>query len=72
MGACLPIICFNADESWNFIKEHKIGIKVDSFEEIVDRWKEHTECRNNLIKCRLQFALENYLPRLEELYKKVL
>ena len=72
MAACLPIICFNADESWNFIKDYDIGIKVDSFEEIKKRWNEAREKRNNLIKCRQQFTLDEQMPKLEALYKEVL
>jgi hypothetical protein len=72
MGACLPIMCFNADESWNFIKDYGMGIKVDSFKEIIDRWPEQRECRANVIKHRMQFCLENYIERLEDLYQRVL
>lgn len=71
MAACLPVICFNADESWNFIKDYGMGIKVDSFEEIADRWAEHRVCRQNVIKHRHKFCLENYIGSLEELYYKL-
>jgi len=72
MGACLPIICFNADTSWDFIKDYGMGIKVESMQEIKDRWAEHRECRKNVIKHRMEFCLENYIGKLEELYEKVL
>ena len=72
MAANLPIIAWNADTNWNFIKKYKIGIKVNSFEEMVDRWGEVRECRKNLTKIRLSLALENYIERLEKLYEEVL
>jgi len=72
MAACLPIMCFNADESWNFIKDYGIGIKVESFQEIKDRWSEQRKCRENLIKHRMEFCLEKYIGKLEDLYKTVL
>lgn len=72
MAACLPVICWNADTNWNFIKKYGIGIKVNSFKEIVDRWKEHRECRKNMVRHRTKFILENYIERLEKLYQKVL
>jgi hypothetical protein len=72
MAAGLPIMCFNADESWRFIKNLKIGINVKSYEEIINRWSEHRELRKNIIKVRKEFAMERYIPKLEELYKNVI
>ena len=72
MAACIPIVCFNADQSWSFIKDAGMGIKVDSFEELKERWSEHRECRKNVIKRRMEFCLENYMDRVDGLYAQVL
>lgn len=70
-GACLPVVCLNADESWDMIKDIGMGIKVDSVEELADRWKEHRECRKNVIKYRANFVMERHAPKLLDLYRKL-
>lgn len=72
MAGCVPIVCWNADHSWEFIKDTGMGIRIDSLDELKQRWREHEECRKNLIKRRMDFCLENYMDRVETLYKEVL
>ena len=71
MAACVPIVCWNADEVWRFIKDTGMGIRIDSLEELKDRWKEHRACRKAIVAHRQQYALEAYLPRLESVYHQV-
>lgn len=71
MGACLPVVCINADESWDTIKDLGMGIKVDSIQELADRWKEHRECRKNVVKYRTEFVMERHVGKLIDLYRKL-
>lgn len=71
-GGCLPVVCIGADESWDTIKDLGIGIKVDSIEELAERWAEHRECRKNVVKYRPEFVMERHIGKLENLYKEVM
>jgi glycosyltransferase involved in cell wall biosynthesis len=71
MAGCTPVVCINADESWNFIKDWGVGIKVDSFNELAERWSEHRKCRKNVIKHRMEWAMEKHIHLLEELYERI-
>lgn len=71
-AAGLPAVCFNAKESSRFLKDTGMGITVGSVEELAGRWNESRTCRANIIKRRREFALERWLPDLEDLYTKVL
>lgn len=68
----VPIVCMNADSCSKFIEEHRIGITVSSVDELCQRWREHEECRALLIRKRGQWAMENNIGMLEELYGRFL
>ena len=70
-GGCLPVVCMNADEAWNYIKDIGVGIKVDSVDELAHRWAEHRECRQNVVKYRSEFVMERHIGKLEDLYRKL-
>jgi glycosyltransferase involved in cell wall biosynthesis len=71
IAASVPVVVMNATDCATFVKEHGVGIVVNSVQELADRWSEHTEVRKNLIKVRQRFAMENYIGSLEDLYAEV-
>ena len=71
IAAGVPIVAINASACGEFIESHGIGIQVNSLEELGKRWGEHSRCRENLLRKRQQFAMENHIHRLEELYEQV-
>jgi glycosyltransferase involved in cell wall biosynthesis len=72
ISACVPIVAINAKHCAEFIKEHKIGIEVESVEELTERWGEHRQCRINLIKKRQMWTMENHIDKLEYLYQSIM
>jgi hypothetical protein len=72
MAACLPIVSMNAEESSRIIDEYGVGITVSGPEELAARWKEHRQCRANVVKHRMRFAMENHIHLVEDLYKQVI
>jgi glycosyltransferase involved in cell wall biosynthesis len=72
IAASVPVVVMNATDCATFVKEHGVGIVVNSVQELADRWSEHTEVRKNLIKVRQRFAMENYIGSLEDLYAEVI
>jgi len=72
MAACVPIVSMHADESSRWVEEYDIGITVNSLEELKGRWGEHRQKRENVVKHRLRFAMENAIPELEKLYAQVI
>lgn len=72
MAGSLPVVAMNADECARLIEEFKVGIVVQSVEELAERWGEHRECRKNVIKHRMQFTMDSHIHKVEELYKQVI
>lgn len=72
MAGCVPIVSMNAEESSKIVDEYGVGISVSSIEELRSRWREHRECRKNVIKHRLSFAMDNHIHKLERLYEEVI
>ncbi len=71
ISSCVPIVAINAGECSKLIEKYGIGITVSSMEELAERWSEHRECRNNLIKIRRRFTMDNHIRELEKLYHQV-
>lgn len=69
LAGCVPVVAINARECSNLIDEYKIGISVESLEELTERWKEHREARKNVIKFRKEFTMERHISSLVEFYK---
>jgi glycosyltransferase involved in cell wall biosynthesis len=72
IAASVPVVAMNAADCAEFIKEHGVGIVVDSIQELSERWSEHTEVRKSLIRGRQQFVMENHIGHLEELYEEAI
>lgn len=72
MGGSVPVVSMNAAECSRIVEEYGVGISVSGPEELAKRWKEHRACRTNVVKHRYEFAMERYIPRLEELYRQVM
>jgi len=71
LAAGIPIIALNADRAGDFVEEHGFGIKVSTVDEIVDRWAEHRQCRQNVTFKRFDWCMDNHIHKIEELYKKL-
>lgn len=72
MAAGTPSVCIGAKEAAKFIEDADIGIVVDTPEELLDRWNEHSDKRVNVMNVREKYSMETYIPRLMSLYKEVL
>lgn len=72
IAACVPVVAMNADYCADFVVENGFGIKVDSLEELAERWSEHEQVRKTLIQNRQSVCMENHIHKLEALYKEVL
>ena len=72
MAGCVPIVSMHAEECSKIVDEYGVGITVESVEELASRWKEHRDCRANVIKHRLSFAMDNHIHHLEKLYAQVI
>lgn len=71
MAAGVPVVVFNAAECADFVKEHGVGIVVEDPEELKERWGEKRKCRENVIKKRRGFTMENHIHKVEALYNEL-
>lgn len=72
LAAGVPVVAINAKTCSDLIDDYGIGITVNSLEELKDRWREHEQCRKNVIKYRQEFCMDKNIEGLELLYKAVL
>jgi hypothetical protein len=72
VAACVPVVAINAKESAEFIGKHGIGITVNSLEGLCERWGEHRQIRQNLIKMRPKLTMCAHIHELEEFYDQVI
>lgn len=72
MAAGVPVVAINARECGDFVKEHGVGIEVESLSELRDRWAEHRQCRQNVYRKRKQWAMDAHIGKLEGLYRGLL
>ena len=72
MAAGIPIIAMNAKLAGEFVEEHGFGIAVKTVDEIVERWGEHRECRKNLALKRFDWAMEQHIDKVKELYETLI
>ena len=68
LAAGVPVAVMNANACAEIVKEHGVGIVVDSVEELGERWGEHEQCRDRLYKCRREFSMNARIHELEEFY----
>lgn len=71
MAAQVPVVALNADSCANFIREHGVGIVVDSLGELAGRWSEHRACRARLTKVRQNWSMNAHIPKLENFYEEI-
>ena len=72
MAAQMPVIAINAGFAGEWIESEGIGINVKTIDEIKDQWDERDRCRNNVIRKRLSYCMENHIHKLEDLYGEVI
>jgi glycosyltransferase involved in cell wall biosynthesis len=68
LAAGVPSVCINAGASSRIVKEYGIGITVNNLSELADRWSEHRDCRNRLLRNRKQLSMEAHINDLLKLY----
>lgn len=67
----VPVVC-NAEEAWNRIKDHKIGVQLSAWENLKEQIGDVKKLRKKLDKERWNFVFEKQLPEILEIYEKVL
>ena len=72
MAAGIPVLAFNAGESAKFIREHNVGIVLDSMEQIGDIYSKHAEYRQIVAEKRHLWTMESQTEKILALYKEVL
>lgn len=68
----LPSVNFSNPEVAKIIDQYDIGINVNSVDEFIARWGEHSEKRKNLMLCRKELSLDRQIPNLINLYQEIL
>ena len=71
IAAGVPVVSMNADACADFVKSEGVGIAVDDAEDLAWRWPEHRQCRNNIIKRRMDWCMDDHIYELINLYQEV-
>ena len=71
--ACgLPILTLPHKTLSEFVEEHQVGIVIDDFDDITERLVEARALRENVLKKRFEFTIENNISCLIEFYTKLI
>ena len=68
MANLTPNVVIGVPESAKIVEEYDIGIVIEHPSELIERWEEHSEKRVNLRRHRMKFTMENFIPKLVQLY----
>lgn len=69
LSAGIPIVNFGCKEVERLIDAFDVGINVETVDELIERWDEHTSKRYKVFLNRGFFTMERYIDKLVELYK---
>lgn len=72
LAAGVPSVVFNTQSIIDIIEEEKFGLIVNHPDELLAAWDSHSECRKNLMLKRSKYCMENFIGRVEDLYKTVI
>ena len=65
-------VCYNATEAADFVEEYGIGIRLDSLDNLKEQLADGPQCRERLLKLRLEWKMEKHSHKIKELYERVL
>jgi hypothetical protein len=72
LAAGTPSVVFQVESVKELIEEYGFGIVINHPDELLDRWDEHTEKRNNVMKYRNKVSMDQFIGRELDLCRKVL
>ena len=71
--ACgLPVLTFPHRALSEFVEEHKVGLVIDGFDRMKEKLAESEEIRDNVVKKRYEFTIENNINRLIRFYTNLI
>ncbi|KKM00282.1 hypothetical protein LCGC14_1806000 [marine sediment metagenome] len=71
MAAGIPVVNFGCKEVEPLINAFDVGINVETVDELLERWDEHTEKRYKVNINRQFFVMERYIDKLTDLYEEL-
>ncbi len=71
MAAGIPVVNFGCKEVTKLVDEYKVGINVDTVDELIERWGERMNRRYDVHRHRMEFTIERHIPKLEKLYGEI-
>ena len=70
--AGIPVIALYMNEVGEFIKEHELGVVIESVKDIPKIYDQHEYYREKVKEKRHLFTMETQVAKIEKLYEKVL
>ena len=72
IGCGLPILTLPHKTLSKFVTENKVGLVINSFDEMKEQLWESKEIKENVIKKRYEFTIENNINKLIQFYKNLI
>jgi len=72
IAAGIPCLVYKADEAAEFVTKHKLGVVVNSLDEIPKIYDQHELYRRIVQEKRHQFTMKSQVDKIQGLYKKVM
>lgn len=71
MAAGIPVVNFGCKEVEPLVNAFDVGINVETVDELLERWDEHTQKRYKVNINRRFFTIESHMQKLVDLYEKL-
>ena len=72
IGCGLPILTLPHKTLSKFVTENKVGFVINSFDSMKEQLWESKEIKENVIKKRYEFTIENNINKLIQFYKNLI
>ncbi len=72
LAAGIPVITWQAAEIADFVRQHNVGVVLDSWKEIPDIYDQHEQYRENVSVVRPEFTMEREIEKLIAMYAELL
>lgn len=70
--AGIPVIVLDLNEAGEFVKEHELGVVIESIDDVPKIYDQHEHYRQKVKEKRHLFTMESQVAKIENLYQRVL
>ena len=72
LSAGIPVMVHGAAEAAEFVREHGVGVVLESLDDIPKVYDQHEKYRKRVLEVRDEFIMDNQVAIIENFYQRVI